>query len=45
MPVFFKIFSYLTNFVLIDSNVSNILYTQFGVPQGSILEPIFLTYA
>ena len=33
------IFSYLTEryFVQIDSNISNNLYTDFGVPQGSIL--------
>ena len=33
------IFSYLTDrhFVQIDSNISNNLYTDFGVPQGSIL--------
>ena len=34
------IFSYLTDrrhFLPIDSNISNILYTDFGVPQGSIL--------
>ena len=34
------IFSYLTDrrhFVQIDSNISNTLYTNFGVPQGSIL--------
>ena len=37
------IFSYLTDkrhFVQIDSIISNILYTNFGVSQGSILEPI-----
>ena len=37
------IFSYLTDrqhFVQIDSNISNILYTNFGVPQGSILGPV-----
>ena len=37
------IFSYLTDrrhFVQTDSNISNILYTNFGVPQGSILEPV-----
>ena len=36
-------FSYLTDrrhFAQIDSNISNILYTNFGVPQGSILEPV-----
>ena len=34
------IFSYLIDrrhFVQIDSNISNILYTDFGVPQGSII--------
>ena len=34
------IFSYLTDrrhFVKIDSNISNTLHTNFGVPQGSIL--------
>ena len=47
-PNFFKrflywIFSYLTerqHFVQIDSNISEILYTNFGVPQGSILGPV-----
>ena len=37
------IFSYLTDrrhFVQIDSNIFNILYTNFGVPQGSILAPL-----
>ena len=37
------IFSYLTDrrhFVQIDSNISNILYTNLGVPQGSIPGPI-----
>ena len=37
------IFSHLTDrrhFVQIDSNISNILYTNFGVPQGSILGPV-----
>ena len=37
------IFSYLTDrrhFVQIDSNISNILYTNFGVPQGSNLGPV-----
>ena len=37
------IFSYLTDrrhFAQIDSNISNILYTNLGVPQGSILGPI-----
>ena len=37
------IFSYLTDrrhFVQIDSNISNILYTNFGVLQGSILGPV-----
>ena len=36
-------FSYLTDrrhFVQIDSNISNILYTNFGVLQGSILGPV-----
>ena len=45
---FFKRFSYWTfnyladrrHFVQIDSSISNILVTNFGVPQGSILEPI-----
>ena len=38
------IFNYLTDrrhFAQIDSNISNILYTNFGVPQGSILGPVF----
>ena len=37
------IFSYLTDrrhFAQIDSNISNILYTNLGVPQGSVLGPI-----
>ena len=37
------IFYYLTDrrhFVQIDSNISTILYTNFGVPQGSILRPV-----
>ena len=37
------IFSYLTDrrhFVQTDSNISNILYTNFGVPQGSILRTV-----
>ena len=37
------IFSYLTDrrhFVQIDSNIPNILYTNFGVPQRSILGPV-----
>ena len=37
------IFNYLTDrrhFVQIDSSISNILITNFGVPQGSILGPI-----
>ena len=37
------IFSFLTDrrhFVQIDSNISNILYTNFGVPQESILGPV-----
>ena len=37
------IFDYLIDrrhFVQIDSNISNILITSFGVPQGSILGPI-----
>ena len=37
------ILNYLTDrrhFVQIDSNISNILYTNFGVPQGSILGPV-----
>ena len=37
------IFSYLTDrlhFVQIDSNISNILYANFGVPQGPILESV-----
>ena len=37
------IFSYLTDirhFVQISSNISNILYTNFGVPEGSILGPV-----
>ena len=37
------IFNYLTerrHFVQIDSSISNILITSFGVPQGSILGPI-----
>ena len=37
------IFNYLTDrryFVQIDSSISNILITSFGVPQGSILGPI-----
>ena len=37
------IFNYLTDtqhFVQIDSNISNILITDFGVHQGSILGPI-----
>ena len=37
------IFNYLTDrrhFVQIDSSISNILITSFGVPQGSILRPI-----
>ena len=36
------IFGYVTgrrHFVQTDSNISNILYTDFGVPQGSILGP------
>ena len=36
------IFNYLTDrryFVLIDSNISNLLNTSFDVPQGSILGP------
>ena len=35
-------FNYLTDrhFVQIDSSISNILITSFGVPQGSILGPI-----
>ena len=40
---FYWIFSYLTDrrhFVQINSNISNILYTNFGVPQGSILGPV-----
>ena len=35
--------SYLTHrqhFVQINSNISNILYTNFGVPQGSIRGPV-----
>ena len=39
------IFSYLTDrrhFLQIDSNISNILYTNFGVPQGSILGPVLI---
>ena len=35
-------FSYLADrrhFVQIDSNISNISYTNFGVPQGSVLKP------
>ena len=39
----YLIFSYLTDrrhFVQIDSNISNILYTNFGVLQGSILGPV-----
>ena len=39
------IFSYLTDrrhFLQIDSNISNILYTNFGVPQGSILRPVLI---
>ena len=38
------IFNYLTDrrhFAQIDSNISNILYINFGVPQGSILGPVF----
>ena len=37
------VFSYLTDrqhFVQIDSNISKILYTNFGVLQGSILGPV-----
>ena len=37
------VFNYLTDrqhFIQIDSSVSNILITRFGVPQGSILGPI-----
>ena len=37
------IFSHLTDrrhFVQIDSNISNILYTNFGVLRGSILGPV-----
>ena len=36
------IFNYLTDrhFVQIDSSISNILITSFGIPQGSILGPI-----
>ena len=37
------VFNYLTDrrhFVQIDSSISNILITSFGVPQGSILGPI-----
>ena len=37
------VFSYLTDrqhIVQIDSSISKILYTNFGVPQGSILAPI-----
>ena len=37
------IFNYLTDrryFVQIDSSISNILITSFGLPQGSILGPI-----
>ena len=37
------VFSYLTDirhFVQISSNISNILYTNFGVPEGSILGPV-----
>ena len=37
------IFNYLPerrHFVQIDSSISNILITSFGVPQGSILGPI-----
>ena len=37
------VFSYLTDirhFVQISSNISNILYTNFGVPEGSILVPV-----
>ena len=37
------IFSYLTDklhFVQIYSNISNILYANFGVPQGPILESV-----
>ena len=37
------IFSYLTDrrhFLQIDSNISNILYINFGVPQGSLLGPV-----
>ena len=37
------IFSYLTDrryFVQIDLNISNILYTNFGVAQGSVLGPV-----
>ena len=35
-------FNYLTDrhFVQIDSSISNILITSFGIPQGSILGPI-----
>ena len=37
------VFSYLTDirhFIQISSNISNILYTNFGVPEGSILGPV-----
>ena len=41
------IFNYLTDrrhFVQIDSSISNILITSFGVPQGSIRGPILSIY-